>query len=36
MSSVKQEPCKRNFNEIGETPNEVPPINPNNGSNEMD
>ena len=35
MNSVKHEPFKKKFNETGETPNEVPPINPNNASNEI-
>ena len=34
MNSVKHEPFEKNFNETGETPNEMPPINPNNASNE--
>ena len=34
MNSEKHEPFNKNFNEAGETPNEVPHINPNNASNE--
>ena len=36
MNSVKQEPFQKNFNDIGTTPNEIPPINPNNASNKTD
>ena len=35
MNKVKHEPFKKNFNETGETLNEVPLINPNNASNEI-
>ena len=34
MNSAKHEPFKKNFNDIGEIPNEIPPINPNNASNK--
>ena len=34
MNSVTHKPLKKNFNEIGETANEIPPINPNNASNK--
>ena len=34
MNSVKHEPFEKNFNDTGETPNEIPPINPNNASNK--
>ena len=34
MNSVKHEPFKKNLNETTETPNEVPPVNPNNASTE--
>ena len=32
MNSVKHKPFKKNFNDTGETPNEIPPINPNKAS----
>ena len=35
MNSVKHELFKKNFNDTGEKPNEMPPINPNNASNKM-
>ena len=34
MKSVKHKPFKKNLNEIGETANEIPPINSNNASNK--
>ena len=34
MNGVKHEPFKKNFNDTGETPNEIPSINPNNVSNK--
>ena len=34
MNSVKQKPFKKSFNDIGKTPNEIPPITPNNASNK--
>ena len=34
MNSVKHERIKKIFNETRETPNEIPPINPNNASNK--
>ena len=34
MNSAKHKTFKSNFNETGETPNEILPINPNNASNE--
>ena len=34
MDSMKHELFKKNFNDTGETANEIPPINPNNASNE--
>ena len=30
MNSVKHEPFEKKFNDTGETPNEIPLINPNN------
>ena len=35
MNTVKHEPFKKIFNETGEAPNEIPPINPNKASNKM-
>ena len=35
MNSVKHKPFEKNFNDTGETPNEIPPINPNNASNKI-
>ena len=34
MNTVKYEPFEKNFNDTGETPNEIPSINPNNASNK--
>ena len=34
MNSVKHEPFKKNFNDTGEKPNEMPPLNPNSASNK--
>ena len=34
MNSAKHEPFKKNFNKTGETPNEIPRINPDNVSNK--
>ena len=34
MNSMKHKPFQKNFNETGETLNEIPPINPNNASNK--
>ena len=34
MNSVEHEPFEKNFNDTGETPNKIPPINPNNASNK--
>ena len=34
MNNVKYELFEKNFNDTGETPNEIPPINPNNASNK--
>ena len=34
MNSVKHKQFGKNFNDTGETPNKIPPINPNNASNK--
>ena len=34
MNIVTHEPFEKNFNDTGKTPNEIPPINPNNDSNK--
>ena len=34
MNIVKHETFEKNFNDTGETPNEIPPTNPNNASNK--
>ena len=34
MNSVKHKQFGENFNDTGETPNKIPPINPNNASNK--
>ena len=34
MKSAKHEQFEKNFNDNGETPIEIPPINPNNANNK--